>query len=169
VACAPLHGVVSVADPEDQLSHSFHSVSSRCRKRPGRPEKAAGLTDVAAHALRMLQHAQPSLHFPRLDLLVRRILHPGHPVVGCEKTCPGCLVTASRRIGLTLGSGWASCGKFSFSVEANREQKVSIRRGMVGRPACWHGRDHALNYLRLAFSVASAFRAPSIAVCSGLP
>ena len=34
------------------------------------PKEAAGLTDIAAHALRMRQHAQPVLHLPRLDLLV---------------------------------------------------------------------------------------------------
>jgi hypothetical protein len=48
---------------------------------------AGGLTiAVAADALRMLQHAQPGLHFPRLDLLVNWILHPEPPAVGCENT-----------------------------------------------------------------------------------
>lgn len=51
-------------------------------KRSGNAEEAAGLTDVAAHALRMLQHAQPGLHLPCLNLLVDWILHPRPPAVG---------------------------------------------------------------------------------------
>jgi hypothetical protein len=57
-------------------------------ERSGHPEKAAGLTDVAAQALRMLQHAQPGLHLPRLNLLVRWILHPEPPAVGSEDIPP---------------------------------------------------------------------------------
>lgn len=53
-------------------------------ERPRDFKKPAGLTDVAAQTLRMLQHAQPGLHLPCLDLLVRWILHPEPPVVGCE-------------------------------------------------------------------------------------
>ena len=58
------------------------------KKRPRYSEKPAGLADVAAYALRMLQHAQPCLHLPCLDLLVRWILHPEPPAVGCEDTPP---------------------------------------------------------------------------------
>jgi hypothetical protein len=52
------------------------------KERPGYSEKAAGLTDIAAHALRMLQHAQPGLHLPSLNLLVRYVAHPEPPAVG---------------------------------------------------------------------------------------
>jgi len=55
---------------------------------PGNSKKPAGLADVAADALRMLQHAQPSLHLPCLDLFVGWILHPEPPAVGCENTPP---------------------------------------------------------------------------------
>ena len=48
------------------------------------PKKPAGLTDVAAQALRMLEHAQPGPHLTCLDLLVNSILHPEPPAVGCE-------------------------------------------------------------------------------------
>lgn len=51
-------------------------------KRPRNTEEAAGLTDVAAHALRMLQHAQPGLHLSCLKLLVDWMLHPRPPAVG---------------------------------------------------------------------------------------
>ncbi len=34
----------------------------------------------------MLQHAQPGLHLPSLDLLVNWMLHPEPPPVGCENT-----------------------------------------------------------------------------------
>ncbi|MGB6844470.1 MAG: hypothetical protein WBE09_06215, partial [Candidatus Acidiferrales bacterium] len=51
-------------------------------ERPRDSKKPAGLTDVAAQALRMLQHAHPGLYFTWLDLLVRWILHPEPPVVG---------------------------------------------------------------------------------------
>jgi hypothetical protein len=57
-------------------------------ERPRDPKKPAGLTDVAAQTLRMLQHAQPGLHLPCLDLLVSWILHPEPPVVGCENNPP---------------------------------------------------------------------------------
>jgi hypothetical protein len=40
------------------------------------PKKPAGLTDVAAQALRILPHAQPGLHLPCLDLLVSWIFIP---------------------------------------------------------------------------------------------
>jgi hypothetical protein len=47
--------------------------------------------------LRMLQHAQPCLHLPCLDLLVRWILHPEPSAEGCGgyPTCPGCLLAAT--------------------------------------------------------------------------
>ena len=45
-------------------------------ERPRYPEKPASLADVAADALRMLQHAQPGLHLPCLDLLVNWIFIP---------------------------------------------------------------------------------------------
>lgn len=51
-------------------------------------KKPTGLADVAADALRMLQHAQPSLHLPSLDLLVNWVLHPEPPAVGCENIPP---------------------------------------------------------------------------------
>ena len=57
-------------------------------ERSGDAEEAARLTHVSAHALRMLQHAQPALHLPILYLLVDRILHPEPPAVGCENTPP---------------------------------------------------------------------------------
>lgn len=48
---------------------------------PGCHEKTEGLTDVATHALRMLQRAQPSLHLPSLNLLARYVAGPGPPAV----------------------------------------------------------------------------------------
>jgi hypothetical protein len=51
-------------------------------------KKTASLNHVPAHALRMLQHAQPALHFPILYLFVDRILHPEPPAVACENTPP---------------------------------------------------------------------------------
>jgi hypothetical protein len=36
----------------------------------------------------MLQHAQPGLHLPCLNLLVHWILHPEPPAVGCENNPP---------------------------------------------------------------------------------
>ena len=59
-------------------------------KCPGYPKEAASLTDIAAHALRMLQHAQPGLHLPclGLDLLLDLVLHPEPPSVGFEDTSP---------------------------------------------------------------------------------
>jgi hypothetical protein len=57
-------------------------------KRPRYPEEAASLADITAHALRMLQHAQPGLHFPRLHLFVDLVFYPEPPVVGFEGTSP---------------------------------------------------------------------------------
>ena len=53
---------------------------------PWTPEETTSLADVAAHDLRMLQHAQPGLNFSRPDMLVDRILHAERPAVGCEST-----------------------------------------------------------------------------------
>lgn len=36
----------------------------------------------------MLQHPQPGSYFPRLNLLVDVILHPGPPLAGWENTSP---------------------------------------------------------------------------------
>jgi len=58
------------------------------KERPRYSEKPAGLADVAADALRMLQHAQPGFYLPCLDLLVNWILHPEPPTVGCENNPP---------------------------------------------------------------------------------
>jgi hypothetical protein len=57
-------------------------------ERPRDSKKPAGLTDVAAQTLRMLQHAQPGVHLSCLDMLVSRILRPEPPVVGCENNSP---------------------------------------------------------------------------------
>ena len=57
-------------------------------ERPRHTKKPAGLADIAADSLRMLQHAQSSLDLPCLDLLVNWILHPEPPAVGCENTPP---------------------------------------------------------------------------------
>jgi hypothetical protein len=51
-------------------------------------KEPAGLTDVATYALRMLQHAEPGLHLPCLDLLVRWVLHPEPPSVGRQHIPP---------------------------------------------------------------------------------
>jgi hypothetical protein len=50
-----------------RLSRSFHSDASRCRKVRCIPQRS-GQSDIAAQALRMLQHAQPGLHLSCLDL-----------------------------------------------------------------------------------------------------
>jgi len=57
-------------------------------ERPRYSEEPTGLTNVAADALRMLQHAQPGLYLSCLDLLVHWILHLGPPLVGCENNPP---------------------------------------------------------------------------------
>ena len=57
-------------------------------ERPRYSEKPAGLDDVATDAVRMLQHAQPGLHLPCLDLLVSWILHPEPPAVGWQNNPP---------------------------------------------------------------------------------
>jgi hypothetical protein len=57
-------------------------------ERPRDSKKPTGLTDIAAQALRMLQHAKPGLHLSRLDLLVNWILHPEPPAVGQENNPP---------------------------------------------------------------------------------
>jgi hypothetical protein len=43
---------------------------SNIEERPGPPKKRQGLADVAAHALRLLQHAQSGLHLLCLNLLI---------------------------------------------------------------------------------------------------
>jgi hypothetical protein len=58
------------------------------KERPRYSEEPAGLTNIATYALRMLQHPQPGLHLPCLDLLVYWILHPEHPAVAFENTPP---------------------------------------------------------------------------------
>jgi hypothetical protein len=58
------------------------------KESPRYPEKPAGLADVAAEALRMLQHAQPGFYFPCLDLLIDRILHPEPPMVSWKNIPP---------------------------------------------------------------------------------
>lgn len=60
----------------------FIAIPPDIEKRPGYTEEATGLTDVAAHALRMLQHAQPGLHLPCLNLFIDWILHLRPPAVG---------------------------------------------------------------------------------------
>src|SRR5690349_19441264 len=57
-------------------------------QRPGNAKEPASLADVPAHALRMLQHAQPGFHLPRLDLLVDWIAHAEPPAVGWENNPP---------------------------------------------------------------------------------
>jgi hypothetical protein len=58
------------------------------KERPRYPEKPAGLADVAADALRMLQHAQPGFYLPCLDLLIDWILHPEPPTVSWKNIPP---------------------------------------------------------------------------------
>jgi len=70
-----------------------HLLPARSRRDTSDPKRVhasckGGLADVAADALRMLKHAQPGLHLPRLDLLVNWILHPEPPAIGCENNPP---------------------------------------------------------------------------------
>jgi integrase len=68
--------------PKNGDSVPFIALLPDVEERPGYSKKTAGLTDIAAHALRMLQHAQSSLHLPSLNLLVRCVLHPkGNPLM----------------------------------------------------------------------------------------
>lgn len=66
---------VAAADPEDQLSHSFQSTSSRCRRALRTPRKTASLSDLTTHA-------HPGPHLPCPGLLVRWILPLEPPAVG---------------------------------------------------------------------------------------
>ncbi len=66
-------------------------------ERPRYSKNPAGLTDIAAHALRMLQHAQPGFHLSRLDLIIGCVAHSRTSSGGQGEypTCPGCLLAAT--------------------------------------------------------------------------
>ena len=61
---------------------------------PGNAKEATGLTDIAAHALHMLQHAQLGLHLPGLDLIAGCVAHSRTSCGGQRgyPTGPGCLL-----------------------------------------------------------------------------
>ena len=64
----------------------FKALLSDAGERPRISHESAGLADISAGALHMLQQAQPGLHLPRLDPLIGMVLHHGRSLVSFEDT-----------------------------------------------------------------------------------